>query len=139
MVNNSGFTSYDEEYEYLADDAEALVYMVFEKGGFNKSALYVMRRVEAQAFCERPETCGKGRGGGWCYAFTTHHRDWRNNIDGNFFRKDDGRFDGLLKELGIVPIFRGGDTIAPVVKAFEKKPVKAAQAPPQHEQLRFAI
>ena len=71
VVNNSGFTSYDKNYDYCADDAEAVVYIVFESG-FTRSALYVMKRSEAMAFCARPETCGTVYGKRWFYAFTTH-------------------------------------------------------------------
>ena len=46
--NNSGFTSFVEGFNYEADDAEAVVYMIFGSGRFASAGLYVMKRSEAQ-------------------------------------------------------------------------------------------
>lgn len=100
----------DETYDYYADDSEAVVYMIMESGRNNRNCLYVMRRADAVAFCNRPETCGRSQWGGmWGYAFTTYRRDWRKTPQN--FRSDDGRFDALLQEMGIVPIYRGGQPV----------------------------
>jgi len=107
VKNNSGFTSFDENYNYEADEAEAVVYLISRSGQLSNTALYVMRRDEAVLFCEREETAKNHGPMSWAYCFTTHRRDWRNELD--TFRKDDGRFDKLLAELGIDPIYRGGE------------------------------
>ena len=108
--NNSGFTAFDASVEYEDDNAEALVYLVSPSGQLRNTALYVMRRVDAVTFCSRGETAKTTGPMQWCYCFTTHRQNWRNELD--TFRRDDGRFDDLLKALGIVPIYRGGG-IAP--------------------------
>jgi len=69
-----------------------------------------MKRSDAVKFCERPETAKFGGVMPWAYCFTTHNREWRQNPE--IFRKEDGRFDYLLDELGINPIHRGGSIIA---------------------------
>ena len=94
----------EDNFDYEADDAEAVVYLIFESGQYDKSDVYVMKRSDAVAFCSHPKTCGQGRGGGWAFAFTTHRRDWRDTPD--TFRDDDGRFDWLFDELGIKLIHR---------------------------------
>jgi hypothetical protein len=96
----TGLKIYDG-FDYYDDNAEACVYLVQQSGFFAKNCVYVMTRKEAVRFCSRKET----RGSVWFFAFTTYKRDWRENIKLDF-RKDDGRFDWLLKELQIVPIFR---------------------------------
>jgi len=104
IKNNSGFTSFDEDFDYYADNAEAVVFLISQSGKLRNTCLYVMKRHEAVAFCKRPETAKNQGSMSWAYCFTTYKRDWRNQMDN--FRKDDGRFDWLLKELGIVPIYR---------------------------------
>lgn len=98
-------------YDYYDDNAEAVVYMFFESGRFQKNCLYVMKRSDAVKFCSHDRTRGKGRGGAWCYAFTTYRRNWRETPDD--FRLDDGRFEPLLKELGITPIWVKGRPVPP--------------------------
>lgn len=100
--NNSGFSSFDKTFDYEADDAEAVVYMISESGMMKNTALYVMRREDAVRFCSHEKTQGRARGGRWAYAFTTHKRDWRKTPE--IFRADDGRFDDLLEELEITTI-----------------------------------
>jgi len=90
-----------KDFDYYDDNAEAVVYLIFQKGPTDCNCVYVMKRKEAVEFCSRKETHGNN----WAFAFTTYNRDWRENIEKDF-RKDDGRFDLLLKELGIEPIFR---------------------------------
>jgi len=90
-----------KDFDYYDDNAEAVVYLIFQKGLTDCNNVYVMKREEAVRFCSRKETAGNN----WAFAFTTYSRDWRESIDKDF-RKDDGRFDWLLKELGIEPIYR---------------------------------
>ena len=106
-VNNSGFTSYDADYDYEADNAEAVVYMISESGKLPKPAVYVMSRSDAVKFCSRKETAGQGCGGKWAFVFTTHKPDWRDTPE--IFRKDDGRFNELLREMGIKVIYPCGE------------------------------
>ena len=113
--NNSGFTSFDENYDYYADNAEAVIYLISPGGQLKNTALYVMQRYEAVLFCEHEETAKNYGPMAWAYCFTTHRRNWRNELD--TFRKDDGRFNKLLQELNIKPIYRGGETL----KAESKK------------------
>jgi len=108
-MNNSGFTSYDDYFDYEDDNAEAVVFLISPSGQLRNTCLYVMKREEAQRFCERPETCSNNPTRMWSYVFTTHKRDWRDNLD--HFRKDDKRFDKLLNELNIKPIYRGGEML----------------------------
>ena|GEM_PF-6066787 len=88
----------DDGYDYYADGAEAVVCLMSMEP--KARWMYVMRRDEAVRFCERRET----RGQGWMFTFTTRNLDWREHKAA--FKADDGRFDGLLAELGIEPIFR---------------------------------
>lgn len=81
VKNNSGFTSFDEDFDYLADDAEALVYLISDSGRLKNTAIYVMRRHEAVAFCSHPGTEGSAHGSKWAYAFTTHRREWRETCN----------------------------------------------------------
>lgn len=92
-------------FDYEADEAEAVVYLIFKSGKFNKSNLFVTSRVNAVKFCEHSESCAKNKS--WACAFTTHKRDWRKKLKD--FRKDDGRFNELLKALEIDPIYKGGE------------------------------
>jgi len=108
-MNNSGFTSYDDDYDYESDDAEAVVYLISRSGKLKNTALYVMKRIDAVTFCERPETDSNNVIMSWAYCFTTHRREWREELD--TFRKDDGRFTALLDELGIKPIYTGGGPV----------------------------
>lgn len=94
----------------IPDDAEAVVYMITMSSSLPMRRLFVMRLADAVRFCSDPRTAGRGRGGPWAYAFTTHQRDWRDELDA--FRPEDGRFDGLLADLGIEPIYRGGQRLA---------------------------
>ncbi len=107
-----------------ADNAEAVVYLIFESGRFEKSRLFVMSRKNAIKFCSRLETSGQGVGGKWACAFTTYIDDWRQCL--GTFRKEDGRFDRLLEELGINPIYRGGQTLEPEKKKHDVKLVQLA-------------
>jgi hypothetical protein len=88
VKNNSGFTSFEEKYGYEADDAEAVVFLISPSGQLKNTALYVMKRHEAVTFCEHEETAKPYGARAWAYCFTTHRRDWRNELD--TFRKDDG-------------------------------------------------
>ena len=90
-----------KDFDYYDDNTEAVVYLVMQKGFTGCNCVYVMTRKDAVAFCSRKET----KGNTWFFAFTTYKKDWRDNIDKDF-REDDGRFDRLLEELGIKPIFR---------------------------------
>jgi len=97
------------DYKHFNDDAEALVFTTAYNTGFTKY-LYVMTRKQAQEFCSRDETKGQRHYGGkpedgqWMTCFTCYETDWRNRLDS--FRVDDGRFEWLLDELGIIPIHR---------------------------------
>lgn len=115
----------DDGYDYEADDAVAVVYMVMQSGKFNKNCLYVMKRADAVKFCSHPKTTGCARNSKWFYAFTTHRRDWRESLDD--FRPDDGRFAPLLAEMGITPIWTKGQ---PVPKQQCVKPSAHRGAPP---------
>lgn len=95
----------DSAVDHEGDDAEAVVYLITEANSSPGKCLFVMLRRDAARLCSDPRTRGVGRGGMWAYAFTTHFLDWRDCPDR--FRRDDGRMDGLLSELGIVPIWRG--------------------------------
>jgi len=97
---NTGIKIY-KDYDYYNDNAEAVVYLIMKSGKNTCNCVFVMTRKEAVMFCERDET----QGNMWFFAFTTYRVDWRDTIDKDF-RKDDGRFNWLLDELGIVPIFR---------------------------------
>jgi len=108
-ANNSGFTGQDDGYDYEDDEAEAVVYLISRSGRMRNTALYVMKRHEAVTFCGCTETASDNGAMSWAYCFTTHKRDWRDSPD--IFRADDGRFDGLLAEMGIDPIYRGGEPI----------------------------
>jgi len=119
----------NDGYNYESDNAEALVYPISHSGKLKNTALYVMKRCEAVRFCERKETACNNGINSWAYCFTTHRRAWRDELD--TFRKDDGRFDKLLKEMGIQPIYRGGDILTyednkKIMKS-ESKTVKQAK------------
>lgn len=103
------FSREDKGFDYEADDAEAVVYLVMQSGRFNRNCLYVMRRADAVRFCDHPKTTGRARGSRWFYAFTTHRRNWRETPDE--FRADDGRFASLLAELGITPLWTKGQPV----------------------------
>lgn len=107
------FTDKTDGFDYEADDAEAVVFLISPSGKLHSTRLYVMRRHEAQAFCSRPETKSNNPARQWAYVFTTHLPDWRDELD--TFRADDGRFDGLLAEMGITPIY-SKKTICPKKK-----------------------
>lgn len=94
------FTKYDENFNYLDDDVEAVVYLINPSGKNLKPNLFVMKREEAVKFCSRKET----KGTNWALCFSTHKRNWRDKLKS--FRKDNGKFDDLLKELNIEPIYR---------------------------------
>ena len=97
----------DEDFDYEANDAEAVVYLISQSGQPRNACLYVMKRSEAVEFCSHQGTAVKSGAMAWAYCFTTHRRYWREELD--TFRRDDGRFDWLLEELGIEPIYRGGE------------------------------
>ena len=97
------FTDIIAGFDYEADDAEAVVFLISPSGLLHNTRLFVMRRSEAQALCSRPETRSNNPGREWAYVFTTHLTDWRDELD--TFRVDDGRFDELLEMMGIVPIY----------------------------------
>jgi len=132
MTNNSGFTAYDEDCDYMADDAEAVVYLISLSGRLKNTALYVMKRHEAVLFCSRDETQSRNGNMSWAYCFTTHRRDWRDEL--KTFRKDDGRFGWLLEELGIVPIYRGGEVLAD-----KSKPKKPALCKPAGTSMQLSL
>ena len=117
-MGNSGFTTYNEIFDYEADDTEAVVYLISPSSRLRCTSLYVMKRHEAVKFCSRPETSYSSGFMHWAYCFTTHKRDWRYHPD--HFRKDDGRFDKLLEELEIIPIYRGGDKIPVETETYEE-------------------
>ena len=100
LRNNDTFTDYDPNYNYEDDNAEAVIYFITPKGKTSKPNLFVMKRYEAIKFCSRKET----KGTRWALCFSTHKRNWKNELKN--FRKDDGRFNELLEELGIEPIYR---------------------------------
>ena len=86
----------------LDPDAEAVVYMVTEKGGCS-TWMFVMKRSDAVKFCSSDKSQGKGRGGQWHFQFTTNYnfRDHKKE----FKKKDDGRFKQIFEDMGIVPIY----------------------------------
>lgn len=130
----SAITEKEGGYDYEADDAGAVVYMVMQSGKFNKNCLYVMKRADAVKFCSHPKTAGRARQSKWFYAFTTHRRDWRETLDD--FRVDDGRFGPLLAEMGITPIWTKGQ---PVPKQQEVgHPLRRHRKPEQLNLLAFA-
>ena len=92
-----------KDYDYYADDAEAVVYLINKSGINPTNCVYVMKRADAVKFLEQKETCKINGAMSWSYMFTTYKTNWREDLDS--FRVDDGRFDDLLKELGIVPIY----------------------------------
>lgn len=94
------FTLYDKNFNYENEDAEAVVYLISPSGKNNKPNLFVMKRKEAVNFCSRKET----KGTNWALCFSTHKRNWREQL--KLFRKDNGKFDDLLNELNIQPIYR---------------------------------
>lgn len=94
---------YKKNYDYYADEAEAVVYIITQSGINPVNCLYVMKRRDAVAFCQRPETASNNGNRSWAFMFTTYKTDWREDLDS--FRRDDGRFDKLLEELGITPIY----------------------------------
>ena len=97
--------SIEDTFDYEADNAEAVIYLITKSGKLNKQRLlYVMKRSEAIQFCTANETRSINGNMSWAYAFTTHRRDWRECLDE--FRKDDGRFNGLLLSMGITPIYK---------------------------------
>ena len=98
----SPVTQKTDDYNYEADDAEAVVYLTAKDGWI--ADMYVMKRHEAVAFCSRLETAKNYGPMSWMFCFTTHRRDWRE-YDSKTFRIDDGRFDWLLAELDIEPIY----------------------------------
>lgn len=94
------FTIYDKNFNYEDENAEAVVYLINPSGKNNKPNLFVMKRKDAVKFC----SCKETKGVNWSLCFTTHKRDWRDKL--KLFRKDNGKFDDLLKELNIEVIYR---------------------------------
>lgn len=93
------FTEYDENFNYEDENAEAVVYFINHSGKNTKPNLFVMKRSDAVKLCSSKKT----KGANWALCFSTHKRNWRNEL--KFFRKDDGRFDELIKSLNIKIIF----------------------------------
>jgi len=91
-----------DDYNYEDDEAEAVVYCSAQ-GGWNGD-YFVMKRFEAVKFCEHPSTKSNNHVRAWAFFFTTHRRDW-HEFRHKTFRADDGRFDKLLKELNIEPLY----------------------------------
>ncbi|MDR2594545.1 MAG: hypothetical protein LBC87_07235 [Fibromonadaceae bacterium] len=90
-------------YDYYADDAEAVVFLINKSGINPVNCLYVMKRVDAIKFCSRKETSKQEGFMSWSYMFTTYKTNWREDLDS--FREDDGRFEKLFEELGINLIY----------------------------------
>lgn len=83
-------------------ESEALVYVKVGSGKYKNCYLYVMRREDAERFCERPESKKLKGLRKWEYAFSTYIK-WRDQLEN--FRIDDGRNDELFRELGIKLIY----------------------------------
>lgn len=83
----------------ILDNEEAVIYLINKSGKNLKSNLFVMKRFEAVKFCSDERT----KGNDWSLCFSIHKRNWRNEL--KTFRKNDGRFDDILEELNIIPIF----------------------------------
>lgn len=80
------------------NDTEVIVYFSFLHPINKPNNLFIMKKSDAMKFCSREETHGNA----WFLGFTSHKKD----ASVKTFVKDDGRFDDLLEELKITPIFR---------------------------------
>ena len=98
---------YCDETDYESEDIPAIVYLAFMSSPPRN--LFVMNKREAKAFCSRKETAGAGKRFGasiaWMCCWTHYVDGWDKPENKARFQKDDGRFDNLLAELGIVPIY----------------------------------
>ena len=88
---------------YYDDNAEAVIYLINRSGKNTTPNIFVMKRKDAVKFCSNDKT----KGIDWALCFSTHKTNWRKEL--KLFRKDDGRFNDLLKELNIQPIYRRGN------------------------------
>jgi hypothetical protein len=98
-INRNKHMNYDN------DEALAYVYLTTMGGHSGRPAvrvLYVMTTHDAKALCSSSETRGKARGSEWMLCWTNKAR-----YDGMFdpknvkWQEDDGRFDVLMRTLGI--------------------------------------
>lgn len=90
----------------------AVMCVTMEKRSTDKGIImYIMTEAEAQKLCSDPRTCSSNPQ--WMYAYTGYWKEafgvdgWRE-LPEDMFRKDDGRFDELMAELHIKPIYRRG-------------------------------
>ena len=91
------------EAYYLDDRAEAIVYIVTGNSRSRSQWLYVMPRKDAISLCNSEGTHGTNPMHPWQLAFTTHIPDWR--AFKHLFIRDDGRFDTIIKLLGLEIIY----------------------------------
>lgn len=92
-----------DDFDYLSDEADAVVFLMTESAFTPTAWIYVMKRKDAIRFCSHEKTKGISHNSHWMFSFSTYFQDWRATMDN--FRPDDGRFQRIIDELGINLIY----------------------------------